>query len=388
MPASRILVVRLGAMGDIVHTLPAVAWLKQSHPDSLLTWLVEPRWAPLLEENPYVDRVVLLRRQSFAGLVETRRELRAAHYDFAVDFQGLLKSAMAGSAANPDRFFGFHQSQVRERLAGLFYSHKTLSRSAHVVDRNLELAAACGGSGIQLRQRFFPLPPGRAEGDLPPGDFVLASPLAGWVSKQWPMGHYRPLAARLRHDLGIPLVLDGPPGADFTAAEAAIPHYSSLPGLIHATRRAAAIVGVGSGPLHPPAACARTPPPPRTSAPPPPTPACGTSLPTKFSKFCAELSARAAVPREAWPNDSLPQTLCRRRRATPRPQRIPDRDRLRLVFASHAAIHGHRGSALPARPRPARLGSRMSGEESAARHRRAVRLHAQSAVHRHFAGGG
>jgi len=261
-PASRrILVVRLGAMGDIIHTLPAVAFLKQSHPGSLLTWLVEPRWAPLLEENPYVDRVVLLRRQSFAGLVETRRELRAAHYDFAVDFQGLLKSAMAGSAANPDRFFGFHQSQVRERLAGLFYSHKTLSRTAHVVDRNLELAAACGGSGIPSRQRLFPLPPGRAEGDLPPGDFVLASPLAGWVSKQWPMGHYRSLAARLRHELGIPLVLDGPldgpPGADFTAAEAAIPHHSSLPGLIHATRRAAAIVGVDSGPLHLAAALAK-----------------------------------------------------------------------------------------------------------------------------------
>jgi heptosyltransferase-1 len=250
----RILVVRLGAMGDIIHTLPAVAFLKQSHPDAHLTWLVEPRWAPLLEDNPYVDRVVLLRRQSFAGLVETRRELRAAHYDFAVDFQGLLKSAMAASAAHPDRLFGFHQSQVRERLAAMFYSHKTLCRSVHVVDRNLELAAACGGSGIQPAERLFPLPPGRAEGDLPPGDFVLASPLAGWVSKQWPMEHYRSLATRLRDELGIPLVLngplDGPPGANFTEAEAAIPHYSSLPGLIHATRRAAAIVGVDSGPLH------------------------------------------------------------------------------------------------------------------------------------------
>src|SRR5664279_4787398 len=91
----RILVVRLGAMGDIIHTLPAVAFLKQSHPGSLLTWLVEPRWAPLLEENPYVDRVVLLRRHSFAGLFETRRELRAAQFDFAVDFQGLLKSALS-----------------------------------------------------------------------------------------------------------------------------------------------------------------------------------------------------------------------------------------------------------------------------------------------------
>jgi heptosyltransferase-1 len=252
-------------MGDIIHTLPAVAWLKQSHPGSHLTWLVEPRWAPLLEGNPYVDRVVLLRRQSFAGLIETRRELRAAHYDFAVDFQGLLKSAMASGAADPAQLFGFHQSQVRERLAALFYSHKTLSRSAHVVDRNLELAAACGGSGIPSAKRLFPLPTGRPEGDLPPGDFVLASPLAGWVSKQWPMGHYRSLAARLRNELGIPLVLngplngplDGPPGADFSSAEAAIPHHSSLPGLIHATRRAAAIVGVDSGPLHLAAALGR-----------------------------------------------------------------------------------------------------------------------------------
>ncbi len=114
----RILVVRLGAMGDIIHTLPAVAWLKQSQPGAHLTWLVEPRWAPLLEGNPYVDRVVLLRRQSLAGLMETRRELRTAPYDFAVDFQGLLKSAHRGQRRRvPERLFGFHQSQLRERLA-------------------------------------------------------------------------------------------------------------------------------------------------------------------------------------------------------------------------------------------------------------------------------
>jgi heptosyltransferase-1 len=257
-PASRrILVVRLGAMGDIIHALPAVAWLKQMHPGSHLTWLVEPRWAPLLEDNPYLDRMVLLHRQSLAGLVETRRELRTAHYDFAVDFQGLLKSALAASAASPDRLYGFHQSQVRERLAALFYSHKTLSRAAHVVDRNLELAAACSDRGIQPAKRLFPLPAGRAEGDLPAGDFVLASPLAGWVSKQWPMDHYRALAVRLRNELGIPLVLDGPPGANFAAAEAAVPHHSTLAGLIHATRRAAAVVGVDSGPLHLAAALGR-----------------------------------------------------------------------------------------------------------------------------------
>jgi heptosyltransferase-1 len=246
----RILVVRLGAMGDLIHTLPAVAWLKQSHPDGHLTWLVEPQWAPLLAENPYVDRVVTLRRKSLAGLLETRRELCAGRYDFAVDFQGLLKSAIAARSAHPERIFGFHQSQVRERLAALFYSHKTVATSAHVVDRAMELAAACAGHATPSAERLFPLPPGRAESSLPEGAFVLASPLAGWKSKQWPMAHYRDLAVLLREQLHLPLVLDGPPGADFSQAAAALPHYSSLQGLIHATRRAAAVIGVDSGPLH------------------------------------------------------------------------------------------------------------------------------------------
>jgi heptosyltransferase-1 len=255
--SSRILVVRLGAMGDIIHTLPAAAWLKQAHPGAHLTWLVEPKWAALLEANPYIDRVVLMRRKSFADLVATRRALRSQKYDFAVDFQGLLKSALAACAANPGRIYGFHQSQVRERAAALFYSHKTMARAPHIVDRNMELAAACDAPGGEAAQRVFPLPPGCPEGDLPAGDFVLASPLAGWESKQWPLTHYAVLAERLRRELGVPLVLDGPPGANFAQAGAAIPHHSSLAGLIYATRRAAAVVGVDSGPLHLAAALAK-----------------------------------------------------------------------------------------------------------------------------------
>src|SRR5579862_7803964 len=104
---SRILVVRLGAMGDIIHTLPAAASLKQNHPSSHLTWAVEPRWAPLLEGNPFIDRVVLLHRDSLGGLLESWRDLRDASYDFAVDFQGLLKSALTAAAARPTRIFGF-----------------------------------------------------------------------------------------------------------------------------------------------------------------------------------------------------------------------------------------------------------------------------------------
>src|SRR5271169_3122622 len=116
---SAILAVRLGAMGDVIHALPAVASLKNGFPGARLTWVVEPRWAPLLERNPYVDRVVLLRRKTAGGLLESWRELRSEEYDFAVDFQGLLKSALTAACARPRRIFGFDASQIRERAAAL-----------------------------------------------------------------------------------------------------------------------------------------------------------------------------------------------------------------------------------------------------------------------------
>ena len=152
-------------------------------------------------------------------------------------------------AARPERIFGFHQSQVRERAAALFYSNKTISHSAHVVDRNLELAASAGATRMV---RAFPLPPGKSEAPLPAGEFVLASPLAGWRAKQWPLEHYGKLAALLKRELGVPLVLDGASAAMpvLSEVEGAVPHASTLAGLIYATRRAAAVVGVDSGPLH------------------------------------------------------------------------------------------------------------------------------------------
>src|SRR5262249_2762346 len=156
---------------------------------------------------------------------------------------GLLKSALTASAARPDQIFGFHHSQLRERLAAVFYSDQTLSTAAHVVDRNLELAAATGAHSLV---RTFAIPAGRPEGELPECEFVLASPLAGWRSKQWPAECYAELAARLK----LPLVANVPPGADFEPAAGMHVHYSGLPGLIDATRRAAAVVGVDSGPMH------------------------------------------------------------------------------------------------------------------------------------------
>lgn len=240
MPAS-ILVVRLGAMGDIVHTLPAAASLKHSFPGVRIVWAVEPKWAYLLEANPYVDEVIAVDRRGLAALAASWRALRRPRFEVAVDFQGLIKSALTAAVARPDRIYGFHQSQIRERLAALCYSNKVCSGSRHVVDRNLDLAAATGAANLL---KTFPLPPGRPEGDLPAEPFVLASPLAGWISKQWPREYY----ARLAAELHMPLVVNGPDAG--AAVPGAVLHVSSIAGLIYATRRAAAVVGVDSGPLH------------------------------------------------------------------------------------------------------------------------------------------
>ena len=244
MTGPRILVVRLGSMGDVIAALPAVASLKHSIPHSKITWVIDPKWSLLLEGNPYVDSVAHLDRRTFTGLRQAWRELREARFDFAVDFQGLVKSALVATLARPERIFGFNAGSARESAASWFYSTKVPIRGYHAVDRNLDLAAAAGASNIL---RTFPLPPGVPEAELPEGDFVLASPLAGWGAKQWPLEYFSRLAQRLRRECGMPLVVDAPHPLRVESTEA---HVSTLPGLIHATRRATAVIGLDSGPLH------------------------------------------------------------------------------------------------------------------------------------------
>ncbi|MGA7414802.1 MAG: glycosyltransferase family 9 protein [Bryobacteraceae bacterium] len=246
-PAS-IAAIRLGAMGDILHTLPAVASLKRSFPESRLTWVVASKWAPLLEGNPYVDAVLPFDRRNWKELLPAVRALNHLRPELAVDFQGLIQSAITGRLAIPGTFIGFASQRAREPLAARFYSRTVQPLATHIVDQNLELAAAAGAT---VKTIDFPIPPGRPEGDLPAGAFVLTNPFAGWTSKQWPFENYATLAAELRRQ-GLTLVVNV--STDRSAEFAAIPnitvHVSSLAGLIDATRRATAVLGLDSGPLH------------------------------------------------------------------------------------------------------------------------------------------
>lgn len=241
-----VLIVRLGAMGDIIHALPAAASLRQSYPRARIAWVVESKWIPLLQGNGLVDRIVEFHRHEPRSWRRTRAELLTERYDLAVDFQGLIKSAVIAHLARPERIAGYGPGLVRERPAGFFYSSRVNSCSVHVVEQALDLAAS---AGARQRLRDFPLPAGMAEGELPAGAFALASPLAGWTSKQWPLEYYEQLAVMLKQKLGLPLVLNGAPGTVPLVAGTLV-HESGIGGLIHATRRAALVIGVDSGPLH------------------------------------------------------------------------------------------------------------------------------------------
>ena len=237
-----ILIVRIGAMGDIIHALPGVAALRRRYPEAHITWVVEPKWIDLLRGSGLVNRIVEFHRHQPSTWLQTRAELCRERYDVAFDFQGSIKSALIARAAAPAKLIGFSSDIVREKPAAWLYSEVVATQAAHVVDQGLDLAA-------QSRDIEFPLPAGSPEGTLPNQPFVLASPFAGWVSKQWPLEHFEELAHLLRERLRMPLVLNGPPGGAPKVA-GTLTHESGIPGLIHATRRAALVVGVDSGPLH------------------------------------------------------------------------------------------------------------------------------------------
>jgi lipopolysaccharide heptosyltransferase I len=248
MSSRAILIIRLGAMGDIIHALPAAASLKQSFSTHRLYWAIAPKWTPLLEGNPFVDHIIGVDRHSCANLKQSWQKLRSIQAERAIDFQGLIQSAVVGRIARPARLFGFEKASLREPFASYFYTDRFAPTAEHVVEKNLQLAEAAGATNLTKTPW---IPPGRDESDLPSGPFVLCNPFAGWAGKQWPIENYQQLALRLVAE-GLELVVNVPAqrAPELAAFKQLRVHTSSLAGLIAATHRATAVVGLDSGPLH------------------------------------------------------------------------------------------------------------------------------------------
>jgi heptosyltransferase I len=275
-----LLVVRLSAMGDIIHTLPAVAALRQAFPHATLGWLVEERWAELLctlryprsgrrsPQRPLADRVHAVntaewRRRPFSfntwqQMAVGLSQLRGVQYDAVIDFQGAIRSALLSRWSGAPIVYG--NVQPRENAASMFYTRKILTNGTHVVEQALALAAAVVPSAMVESQVEFPLD-ADAESKIASltadvKDFVILNPGAGWGAKRWPTERYGQVAKELAKDGLCSLVNYGPGEEELAAAVEAAGEGGarkiscSVSELIALTRRARLLVGGDTGPMH------------------------------------------------------------------------------------------------------------------------------------------
>jgi len=278
----KLLIVRLGSMGDIIHALPAVAALRDAFPEATLGWIVEERWAELLctlqeprsgprsARRPIVDRIHtvntrLWRRslssaQTWEQIASGLSDLRAPQYQFAVDFQGAVRSALLSRWSGAPVIYGF--AQPRENVASMFYTHQVMARGFHVVEQNISLAEAFARRSLPIRKTAFPhdeaaekkIEDRLREEEI--RDFVILNPGAGWGAKQWPAERYGHVAKRLAKD-GVKALINYGPGeealaqaAESASGETARRISCSIAELTALTRRARLFIGGDTGPMH------------------------------------------------------------------------------------------------------------------------------------------
>ncbi len=263
MADERFLVIRLGSLGDIVHTLPGVAALRDSFPGARIDWIVERKWAGLLRGNPILNEVIELDPRSWRAIHACVRRLRAARYSCAIDFQGLYKSALLAFFSGAPRRIGFSRRFAREGGAALFYAPRLSPLPGHIVEQNLALAE---GAGARRTACHFALSvPAEAQAtadrrlaSLGLREFFVLSPGGGWRSKCWPAERYGELYRELAQRRGWRGVVNFGPGESGLAEavrRAAAPEHpvlleTDIPQLMALLRRAKIVVAGDTGPLH------------------------------------------------------------------------------------------------------------------------------------------
>ncbi|MCC7008842.1 MAG: glycosyltransferase family 9 protein [Acidobacteria bacterium] len=256
----RILVVRLGSLGDLVHTLPAVDAIRRAHPSAEVDWLVDAPHVEFLELVPILTQVVALAGRNVLAWLDVRRRLRARRYDVALDFQGLVKSAALARLSGATRVVGFDRPALRERAAAPFYSERMpIEEGRHVIDKNLLLATAVGAVAGEPR---FPLADVASEAldqvRARTPRFALVNPGAAWPNKRWPPDRFGHVARWLLDAHRLPsIVLWGPGEAPLAqqvvsasdgAATLAPP--TRVADLVAVSRAAALMLSGDTGPTH------------------------------------------------------------------------------------------------------------------------------------------
>jgi heptosyltransferase-1 len=281
----RLLIVRLSAMGDVIHTLPAVHALREAFPQAHIGWLIAERWAELLcapgasrrgarsALRPLVDEVHAVNLKAWGkspfSISTLQRaatvwnDVRDAHYDAAVDLQGAMRSAVLARLSGARVVYGV--AEPREAPASLWYTRKVVARGRHVIEQNLSVAEALRANRKSSSPDVFldfPLDPqaeariGERLAEYGGGELAILNPGAGWGAKRWPAERYGEVARRLS-ERGVRSILNYGPGeeelvrgAESASGGTARAMSCTITELIALTRRARLFVGGDTGPLH------------------------------------------------------------------------------------------------------------------------------------------
>ncbi len=277
-----LLIVRLSAMGDVIHTLPAAQALRDAFPNAMIGWLIEERWAELLcapgsrrrgprsAQRPLADwvhtvnltgwRKSLSTISTLQQIAKTWNDVRAARYDAAVDLQGAIRSAVLARCSGAGVIYG--AAEPRESPASLWYTRPVIARGTHVIQQNLSVVEAIAQKKIDVPSVQFPRCIEAEQridqqlGEAGIREFAIATPGAGWGAKRWPAERFGQVAKALASD-GLRTILNCGPDEEPLAAAAqsasdgaAIPMKCSITELIALTRRARLFLGGDTGPLH------------------------------------------------------------------------------------------------------------------------------------------
>lgn len=259
-----ILIVRLGALGDVVHAIPAAAALRAAFPDARLHWLVDAKHRAILDLVTVLDAVITVEARTIGGWIDAIRRLRQTRYDIALDFQGLMKSAVFARASGARRVAGFSIWHLREKTARPLYSETGEApedEDEHVIRKNLHLLRVLdvAASRIEFPLAHAPSPAADAVArDLQGQRFAMINPGAAWPNKRWPAPRFGEIAAYLREVRGLPSIVLWGPGEQALAAAvvaasngaARVAPATEIADLVELSRRAAVVISGDTGPLH------------------------------------------------------------------------------------------------------------------------------------------
>jgi lipopolysaccharide heptosyltransferase I len=263
----RILLVRLSAIGDLIHAMPVAVAIRRHYPAAYLAWAVEERAAPLLEGHPAIDERIVLPRgwlRSPGKVLSLRRQLKSHKFDTAIDAQGLTKSAAVSWLSGAPRRIGMDGRWGRE-LSRWLNNTLVATDDLHAIERGLQLLAPLDISSPAVE---FQLTESAADGRVAEEtihrlglgrDFVLLISGAGWPSKLWPVERYAAVAEYLGRKLILPTLLVWGNDAERSRAEriaaasaghAVLSPRVTLKELAALARRARFAIGSDTGPLH------------------------------------------------------------------------------------------------------------------------------------------